>query len=226
MNPPPKPQKPVGLNPPEKQKRVPGKRNECNIDNCGKTTVGFGMCESHWRKWKRWGDPRHKDGRGRTPQTLEWLKENFMSFVKVNGDCWDWLGPKEVFWGYGRIVLSGKSTKAHRASFLIHKGEIPSGLQICHTCDRPICVNPDHLFAGTGKDNISDCVKKGRHAAQVNGPLYRKLTDSDLVEIYKMSSSGMSNVSISKLFNVLRSAIRDAVIGKTHNKFFTKYHEQ
>lgn len=69
--------------------------------------------------------------------------------------------------GYGTINIGGRMTLAHRASYAVANGPIDPGLVVCHRCDTPACVNPDHLFVGTHKDNTQDCVRKGRIR---NGP--------------------------------------------------------
>lgn len=76
--------------------------------------------------------------------------------------CWKWLGTKH-FKGYGIFTLSGKKLKAHRASYMLHHGEIPEGMHILHTCDNPECTNPDHLYAGTNDDNVRDKMVRERH---------------------------------------------------------------
>lgn len=63
---------------------------------------------------------------------------------------------------YGKITINGKTSAAHRFSYTIHKGNIPEGLMICHTCDNKFCVNPDHLYAGTALDNARDAHARGR----------------------------------------------------------------
>lgn len=71
--------------------------------------------------------------------------------------CIEWTGPRDKG-GYGRM---SEGKLAHREAFALAKGD-PSGMLVCHSCDNPSCVNPDHLWLGTGKDNQSDCVRKGR----------------------------------------------------------------
>lgn len=72
--------------------------------------------------------------------------------------CWIWTDACFSF-GYGRIKENGKSLCAHRVSFEIHKGSIPKGLFVCHKCNVPQCVNPDHLYLGTHQDNMDDRTK-------------------------------------------------------------------
>lgn len=94
------------------------------------------------------------------------LEERFFSFVLKGGDggCWIWVGPRDGK-DYGKIHAtgrSGKQWKAHRLSYELHKGQIPAGMEVCHSCDNPSCVNPDHLWLGTHKQNMADCSAKKR----------------------------------------------------------------
>lgn len=75
--------------------------------------------------------------------------------------CWEWQACTNNI-GYGFIRDSGKMRTAHRVSYELFKGLIPAGKIVCHTCDNPKCVNPDHLWIGTNKDNYDDMVRKGR----------------------------------------------------------------
>jgi len=84
----------------------------------------------------------------------KWIPEPFSG-------CWIWTGSVDRD-GYGMIGRNHTTYIAHRISWLIYKSQIPDGLLICHKCDTPGCVNPDHLFLGTDRDNADDSVLKGR----------------------------------------------------------------
>ena len=85
----------------------------------------------------------------------------FWLLVEKTDGCWKWNGAKDTF-GYGVIWRDGKTIKAPRFSYELHIGTIPQGMFVCHACDNPECVRPDHLWVGTADDNNKDCVRKGR----------------------------------------------------------------
>jgi hypothetical protein len=80
-----------------------------------------------------------------------------------NTGCWLWMGAPTNK-GYGQTTFMGKKNVfVHRASYFLHKGEIPAGMCVLHHCDTPACINPDHLYLGTKSDNSLDCVRRKRH---------------------------------------------------------------
>ncbi len=94
---------------------------------------------------------------------MNMTKERFMSLVEKNSDgCWILNRFKDKR-GYTKLMVNRKSNGGHRVSFELFKRKISKGKLVCHRCDMPSCVNPDHLFEGTQSDNLIDCVRKGRH---------------------------------------------------------------
>ena len=87
--------------------------------------------------------------------------------VEANSDknsentCWLWTGNRDDD-GYGRLKIDGKTYKAHRLSYQAYKGKFEPSFKVCHTCDNPPCVNPDHLFLGSTENNVRDSLAKGR----------------------------------------------------------------
>lgn len=95
------------------------------------------------------------------------IAERFWKRVEKTDTCWIWTGAK-THGGYG-VIQSGrrpsKIIRTHRLSYELCNGPIADGLDVCHSCDNPSCVNPSHLFLGTRSDNMRDCVAKGRLTA-------------------------------------------------------------
>lgn len=100
--------------------------------------------------------------------------------------CWNWNAAKYRN-GYGVFHIDGHNHTAHRASWMIHKGEIdPVFTDVCHKCDNKACVNPEHLFLGTRQDNMMDRVRKGKHPRKPNKGMENgrsKLTDEIVRQI-------------------------------------------
>lgn len=139
--------------------------------------------------------------------------------------CWNWTGSTRRA-GYGQIYAGrahGKQIvcRAHRFSWIAHNGAIPGGLSVCHHCDNPRCINPDHLFLGTHQQNMADCRSKGRLNI-LDGSLARgtlnvnaKLTPSDVAAIRARRRAGEKGVCLAADFGVTPQTISHIVRGQT-----------
>lgn len=94
-------------------------------------------------------------------------RDRFWSKVNKTDSCWLWTGAK-MRRGYGAFQLGGGVRRANRIAYIMEYGSIPDEVFVCHHCDVPSCVRPDHLFLGTAQDNRDDCVRKGRDRAPIN----------------------------------------------------------
>jgi len=139
-------------------------------------------------------------------QKLEKIKINYEKYVIKKDGCWLWNGVVDKD-GYGQLPCGyHKQGKAHRISWLLHKGEIPNGMLICHSCDNPPCTNPDHLFLGTIKENNEDSRKKGRLALGVKNR-NSKLDEKSVIEIRNLLKIGIKSKRIAQDFGVSPSQI-------------------
>lgn len=139
--------------------------------------------------------------------------DRFMSrVVKDPCGCWLWVGgvrkkTRSNNKEYGDFWLNGKRALAHRASWLLHKGDIPAGQIICHSCDTPLCVNPDHLWIGTQADNMKDAWSKGRGKNNSKQGERHKLSKLSERMVNDIKESALSGVELAKRFGVSPSTI-------------------
>jgi len=139
----------------------------------------------------------------------ESVQERFESkFESVNtvddikGDCWEWTCMTHSY-GYGRFSIDSKWYLGHRISYRLYKGEIPDDKYVLHKCHNACCVNPEHLYLGSQKDNVQDAVSQGNFEDRKNGDVSgeingrSKLTKDDVREIRKKYEE--TNISYSDL---------------------------
>lgn len=152
------------------------------------------------------------DGRFKTKDLTKERIEDCVQIVSESG-CWVWTGSINNY-GYGELTSHKKRYAAHRVSYSLYKGDIPDGLLVCHTCDNPCCVNPNHLFLGTPKQNQQDMKRKRRSTIGNTNP-QAKLTEDDVATIRKLHRNGLMQKDIAEKFAVTRSCICVILKGKT-----------
>lgn len=123
-------------------------------------------------------------------------------------DCWIWTGGKNNK-GYGQFRPGGMSEKrlSHRLAYEDRNGPIPAGMVIMHACDNPACVNPDHLSAGTEKQNMTDAAMKGRNGS-------RKLTEAIVIALLRDYVGGMPRRELVRKYRIPYSSISDYTSGR------------
>lgn len=151
------------------------------------------------------------------------IGERLYSRIKKNphSECWEWQGSTRR--GYGRLIVGSRkdgtrrNESAHRLSYLFSIGSIPDGMEVCHKCDNPLCINPAHLFVGTKKENAADRDRKGRNIVftgeeQPRSKLTKKMVkDARWERVFQ----GTSFQKLADKYGVSKKTMQNAVKGIT-----------
>lgn len=144
------------------------------------------------------------------------MEQKFLKKIEKTDTCWNWKGRLDIG-GYGRFCQGdGHWTKAHRTSYKIYKGSIADGLIVRHICNNRKCVNPDHLIAGTQKENVADMFASNRQSnrkGSANGK--SKFIELDILEIRQWYEFGYSLTDIGKAFDSNQPQISNIVHRKS-----------
>lgn len=192
----------------------------CRVDTCTKNGRYSGLCTTHHSRWYRNRSFEVGDGRRRYADSQR-LVRFFDKVITSEDGCWIWTACT-VRDGYGRVGVNGKLMLAHRYIFEQMYGPIPDGMEVCHICDNPPCVRPDHLFLGSHKDNMLDRDLKGRQARNAGKKGERshlaKLTDAQAAEIkqsYRPRDSVFGGRALALHYGVSKATISLLVRGQT-----------
>lgn len=135
-------------------------------------------------------------------------------YVVEPSGCWRWTGLGGGNQRYGNLMISHRSFYAHILSYLLFRGDIPLGLNVLHECDNPKCVNPQHLFLGTQKDNMRDAARKGRTTIGERNPA-AKLNMIKVVAIRQRVAGGSTHQVAADEFGVSRGNVSRIVNNQT-----------
>lgn len=120
---------------------------ECKVRDCKRAKNSRGMCQLHYQRWQKSGDPlKTKIIKGND-------KLRFEEKIAKTESCWNWIGSLRSKKGYGCFTVNSKTVAAHRYSYQLYVGDIPKGMQLDHTCNNRCCVNPEHLEPVTNREN-------------------------------------------------------------------------
>lgn len=204
----------------------------CSFDGCVRAAKTKGLCHSHYVQRRR--------GRPLSPLRHQGLPLEERLWPRVNKDgptmpgmdtpCWLWTGGECGGYGEIRIGLRGPRYGAHRASWVVAHGDVPDGLHVCHRCDNPKCVRPEHLWLGTMAQNMADKMAKGRNRGPARGNNWTctrpealprgekcrsaKLTEANVVWILGELKRGATSVALARLLGVNPETVRKIAIGK------------
>lgn len=130
-------------------------------------------------------------------------KCRFMAYIEKTDSCWLWKGSKSKR-GYGKFCFQENiSSVASRVAYEIFKGPIKDKMFVCHLCDVPLCVNPEHLWVGNHIENMIDMIEKGRQ--------HSKLFPLDVIKLRTLWNEGISNAKLCEMFNITSGTVSNII---------------
>ncbi len=183
-------------------------KRTCSIPGCGKPHNAHGFCQTHERQARKAGTlPPPRTG----PQPLA---VRFWAKVVKTPACWLWQAGGDPYGVIGRGGKGAGQVYVHRLSWELHYGPVPPDLCVCHQCDTPLCVNPEHLFLGTHEDNQRDKVEKRRHG---HGETHHMvaLGAAQVIEMRRLwADGGLTQAQIAERFQTTKGNVSQIVRGK------------
>lgn len=188
------------------------KSRVCSVEGCGKPSYSRGMCNMHYRRWKKHGDAC---AGGTSPGSALHFAEE-VALLYRGDDCLLWpFKPRASNAGYGRFQLSGQTVNAHRFVCESAHGQPPtSEHEAAHSCGNARCVNPRHLRWATPRENCADMILHGT-IKRGRGHYKTKLAESDVRRIRTLIANGETNYMIAKQFGVHEGTVRSIRLRKS-----------
>lgn len=154
-------------------------------------------------------------------ESIDELRERFEIKVAFGGGCWEWHAAKNSK-GYGTIVAGGSVQLAHRVAYELYVGPIPNGYLVCHHCDNPGCVNPEHLFTGTPLDNVRDMLVKGRHR-----PPRKKFSHAEVIQLRNgFNPDNHVMTDLAREYGIAPRTLKDILTGHSYQEVGGKRHKR
>jgi hypothetical protein len=180
---------------------------ECKFEGCERKSVSKGYCDKHYRRLLKRGNVN--DHGSRVVDEGNAIERFHKKYEIKDSGCWIWTGGTRP---NGKGVLypkhwneNKKAIGAHRFSYIIHHGIIEDGIYVCHKCDTPLCVNPEHLFLGSHQDNMKDMTEKNRsYKGRGEKKHCSKLTNKQANEIRE---NPLSQSKLAKIYGVSQTTI-------------------
>jgi hypothetical protein len=175
----------------------------CEVPDCEKPRGHGRKCYMHYSRMRYHGS---------TDSPLRPWQDRFWEKVDRSGQCWVWTSATDRA-GYGLLGGRAPMRQAHRLSYLLAYGD-PGDYHVCHTCDNPPCVRPEHLFLGDDAANLGDMATKGR-SAWGGSNSRAKLTAPQVHQIRELLAAGVLQREIAQQFDVSRPTVSDIKRGRS-----------
>lgn len=177
----------------------------CDVKNCENKVYIKGLCNAHYLRKRRYGDPNIKKAEAVIKLDFE---------INENG-CFEVISHKPGTNGYPQVQYNKRTSPAHRKVYEEMFGKIPKGLMVRHKCDNRLCINPEHFELGTFEDNMNDKIKRNRQAkGEAVGS--HKLTEKEVIEIKTLlKSESIKQVDIARKYKIKPSTLCDIKKGRT-----------
>lgn len=185
----------------------------CSVNGCVNKHSAKGFCNLHYQRFIR-NIPM--EGNSKKDLLIRIIGK---VVINESSGCWEWIGAisggdRREKYKYGCMTINKKQKRVHRVLYEYLTGITIGNKLLCHKCDNTICVNPDHLFIGTHKDNMRDMIAKNRDYHPKGENNHSKLKEWQVLEIRRRYAHDESFDMITKDYPVVKSTIQNIIYRK------------